>query len=299
MQPGQPSRTAEYMALFRALETVRPENRRLFSDPFARGFLRPSLRAAVRLAAFPALAPVLDWWVDRRRPGARTSAIARTRLIDDLLDEAVAQGAGQAVILGAGFDCRALRLACLGETRLFEVDHPATRAAKAAHLLGLEYPANARFVEIDFNRQPLFEALAEAGLDAGQPTVFVWEGVTNYLSLEAVEAVLGGVGTFCPGTRIIFTYVDQGVLDGSVPFEDAAEVVRHVARLGEPWTFGLVPRQVEEFLRRWGLRLDSDLSAAEYRRRYFGPAAGGMKGYEFYHVAQAHVAKQELGVGGQ
>jgi O-methyltransferase involved in polyketide biosynthesis len=42
------SRTAEYMALFRALETARrPARARLFEDRFAAGFLRPTLRAVV------------------------------------------------------------------------------------------------------------------------------------------------------------------------------------------------------------------------------------------------------------
>src|SRR2546428_13604788 len=108
MRPHRSSRTAEFMALFRRLESVRrPASARLFDDPLARAFLRPSLRAVVGLARAPVAGSVVPWFIDRRWPGARSSGIARTRLIDDLLRDAVGQGIEQVVILGAGFDCRA------------------------------------------------------------------------------------------------------------------------------------------------------------------------------------------------
>ena len=55
---------------------------------------------------------MLTRYIDRRWPGARTSGIARTRLIDDWIGESIGQ-AEQVVLLGAGFDTRAWRLAAL------------------------------------------------------------------------------------------------------------------------------------------------------------------------------------------
>jgi methyltransferase (TIGR00027 family) len=231
------------------------------------------------------------WYGDRRAPGARTSAIARTRLIDDALLGALKEGVCQVVILGAGFDCRAYRLPQLHEATIFEVDHPSTLASKLAGLREAlpKVPENVRFVEIDFNRQRLPDALARADFQSSRPAVFLWEGVTNYLEPASVDSVLRYVGGCHPGTRIIFTYVHSGVLDGSVSFEGAKGLVRNVARLGEPWRFGLSPHQAGEFLRERGLCLDRDLSAREYRGLYYGTAAQQMKGYDFYHVAVAHV----------
>ncbi len=44
MNDHHASRTAEFMALFRALESTSSAEHRLFTDVFAQGFLRPSLR---------------------------------------------------------------------------------------------------------------------------------------------------------------------------------------------------------------------------------------------------------------
>jgi len=86
---GQASQTAEVMALFRALESARPARGRLFSDPFAKHFLRVSGRALAGVARLPALHRIVAHAIDRRWPGARTSAVARTRLIDELVSGAI------------------------------------------------------------------------------------------------------------------------------------------------------------------------------------------------------------------
>jgi methyltransferase (TIGR00027 family) len=292
MKANQHSRTAEYMAFFRAIESVRPQEVRLFTDPFATLFLRPTLGRAVRWSKIALLAKLVNWYADRRLPGARTSAIARTWLIDDAIRGALRDdNVTQVVILGAGFDCRAYRLSELEQARVFEVDHPNTLAEKCARLQdsGVRVPQSVRFVKIDLNRETLREPLAAAGLEFSRPALFLWEGVTNYLTAESVDAVLCFVASCAAGTRLVFTYVDAGVFDRFAPFEGAVRVLRDVEKLGEPWTFGLHPENAASFLRERGLSLDVDLSANEYRRKCFGAVAEHMKGYEFYHAAVAHV----------
>jgi methyltransferase (TIGR00027 family) len=291
MISGQSSRTAEYVAFFRACESVRPGSKRLFFDPYARHFIRRSLRAAVWFSKIPLLGAVVPWYADRRLPGARTSAIARTRLIDDATSQALRDNIRQVVILGAGFDCRAYRLPGINSATVFEVDHPTTLAWKLSCLRAAlpQLPPNVRYVQADLNRENVPQLLAQAGFDSSLPAMFLWEGVTNYLTSEAVDAVLRTVSSCAPGSRIVFTYVHSGALDGSVHFEGAAKLVDDVKQLGEPWTFGLDPSAVPEFLRQRGLQLDRDASAVEYRAQLYGTGAQHMKGYEFYHVAIAHV----------
>jgi methyltransferase (TIGR00027 family) len=114
-------------------------------------------------------------------PGARTSAIARTRLIDDRLREAFGTGIKQVVILGAGFDCRSIRLPELSQATVFEVDHFDTLRVKRNCLTQIAPFANSsvHYVGIDFNRESVSEALEKAGFDGSRITVFLWEGVTN------------------------------------------------------------------------------------------------------------------------
>jgi methyltransferase (TIGR00027 family) len=292
VQAGQPSRTAEYVALYRALEGARRPALRLFHDPLAREFLRPSLRRVVGLARVPGVLPMLCRYVDRGWPGSRTSAVARTRWIDERVRAAVAGGAEQLVLLGAGFDARPYRLPECRGLAVFEVDHPATQAAKRAVLarvLGAA-PSHVRFVPTDFDRESVATTLPAAGWDATRRTLFVWEGVTNYLSEAAVDATLRSCARAAPGSELVFTYVHRGVIEDPSAWFGTARLFRGLAAMNERWTFGLDPARTPEFLHERGLALDEDLGAANYRALAYGrAAAAAMRGYEFYRVARAHV----------
>ncbi len=195
----------------------------------------------------------------------------------------------QIVILGAGFDSRAYRLSTVQNSILFEVDHPATQTLKLAKLRQLlpQMPDHVRFVPLDFDSQSLASALTAGGFDPNSPSIFLWEGVTNYLTTGAVDSVLRYVAGIASGSHLIFTYVHRGALDGSGRFADVARLLAGLERLGEPWTFGLYPEQLSGFLSDQGLELEQDLSAKEYRARYYGAPGGLIGGYQFYHVALA------------
>lgn len=297
MKTSQASRTAEYNALFRAIEATRPAKDRLFDDPLAQGFLRPSLRRVAALARVPLLRPLITWYIDQRWPGSRPSVIARTRYIDDQLVQALHMGIEQVVVLGAGFDTRAYRIPGIERLRVFEVDHPSTLAVKRRSLQQMlgTLPKQVRFVEIDFNQQNLTEVLEEAGFDATQQAFFLWEGVTNYLTVQAVDTTLRSVALAAPGSTLLFTYIHRGVLDGSFQFLGSREITRLLRRLSEPWTFGLDPDTLRDYLGARKLQLLDDVGSLEYRARYMAPQGRHMRGYEFYRVAQAQV----LGVPGK
>lgn len=276
------------MALFRAMETSRVGNKRLFVDPFAAGFLRPSLKLALDLARLPVIGKGITKFIDYRWPGARSSGVARTRFIDDLMTEALEGGFEQVVILGAGFDARPYRLPHPGAVRFFEVDQPNTSQAKRRIIkerLGI-LPSDVAFVETDFNRQALAPVLEHAGFRAHQPTFLVWEGVTNYLTERAVDATLRWVRSCAASSRLVFTYMDKKVLTAPTSFPGARQLSETLARAGERWTFGLDPAEVREYLAARGLELVDDVGAADYRTRYLSCAG---EGYEFYHVAVARV----------
>jgi methyltransferase (TIGR00027 family) len=280
MRAGRPSRTAEQNAAFRAAESRRSPAVRLFSDPYAAGLLPSGLRLLAWMSSVPIVGEGVNWFVETRWPGARSSIVARTRLIDDWLCEAMKAGVKQVVLLGAGFDSRAWRLPALADARIFEVDHPATSAEKRHRLarLGADF-AHVRFVPVDFDQQMPAPGLVQAGFDPSQRT----------MQPEAVDAITRWVGGLARGGRFIFTYIHSGVLDGSISFEGAAAALRAVRRSGEPWTFGMRPDMVADYLNQRGLRLLADLGADEYRSKFIGPTARPIRGYGFYHVALAEI----------
>ena len=288
------SRTAEFMALFRALESVSPAEHRLFTDAFAQGFLRPSLRLLVQIAHLRPFGILISQVLDWRWPGARTSGIARTRYIDDACLEALHEGFEQVVILGAGFDARAYRLPGMEKIRVFEVDHPATLAAKQRRLGHMfpVMPSHVIFVAVDFTEHHLDEVMRAGGFDPTCRTLFLWEGVTNYLSTEAVDATFRFVRAAAPGSRILFTYIHRDVLDHPAAFSGTRLLVRTLRRVGESWTFGFDPDALPAYLQQHGLVLLADVGSVEYRTRYLGNTRRSLYGYTFYRVAQAEVTSR-------
>jgi methyltransferase (TIGR00027 family) len=290
MKNGRSSRTAEYNALFRALE------RRPIVDPLAVRFLTPLLAAVAHIAAIPGAARLVQRYIDHRWPGVRTSVVARTRLIDDIVNEAVARELNDArcpyVVLGAGFDSRPHRLESLRHASVFEVDHPNTQTAKRARLEGAQGTtrSDVRYVAADFTNGRLASLLADAEYDHTRPTIIVWEGVSNYLTAGAVDSTLAWCATTAPGSVLIFTYVNRDVLTNPSKYVGTNNLARSLARSGEPLTFGIDPHDLHGYMADRGFELVSDIGATEYRNRYYGDFARGIRGHEFYRVAVARVA---------
>ncbi|WP_203725489.1 class I SAM-dependent methyltransferase [Paractinoplanes durhamensis] len=213
------SRTAQQVALFRALETARGHDR-VFDDPLAVRFLSGGYRWLARAARVRPVGLRLSRFIDSRWPGPRPSAVARTRLIDDLVVAALRGGARQVLLLGAGYDSRAYRLPGMSRVAVFEADHPATQAVKRRLIRGAVRPerrGHVTFVPVDLLVEDLGEALLRNGFAALEPTVVVWEGVTNYLTEAAVDATLRRLADLtATGSRLVLTYVDRRVLDGVI-----------------------------------------------------------------------------------
>jgi methyltransferase (TIGR00027 family) len=281
------------MALFRALESRRRGGPRLVEDPLAPAVLSGSLRTLVRGARIPFVRGAVEAVIDTRWPGARTSGVARTRLLDEWVLAAIRDGARQVVILGAGFDARAQRLAELRALPVVEIDREPVLARKRQVLASLGIRESSTYLPLDFGREGLADALRRSTFDPDAAACFLWEGVTNYLSEEAVVGTLRDVASLAaPGSRLFFTYVHRGVVDGTVDFEGAAATLAAVTRAGEPWTFGLYPDQVESFLAPLGYRLLEDVGSRDYRRMHLPAKPRYLRGYEFYRAAAAEVSPE-------
>src|SRR5262249_10604890 len=134
----------------------------------------------------------------------------RTRVIDDAVRAFVAAGGRQVVLLGAGYDCRALRLRELDTSDVYEIDHPATQGHKQDVLQRLGVVSPARYLAWDFETDPMDDrptALADSGHDPRAPTLTIWEGVTMYLTEGAIDASLRAIATWSPPrSQLAMTY---------------------------------------------------------------------------------------------
>jgi methyltransferase (TIGR00027 family) len=220
------SKTALMVAAYRARATRRVDA--LCSDRWANGMAGViGLELSV---AFDRHYPPMELWV-----------ALRTAYLDAHVAHLLATGTDQVVLLGAGFDTRASRLARPG-ARFFEVDHPLTQAEKRGRIAELRgYPADAaEMVACDFERGDDFvERLVAAGFDPGRPAAVLWEGVVAYLSEEAVRATLVRASArLHPDSPIYFDYLGKRMAQGDrIKAEDRA-LSDEVSRLGEPIRFG-------------------------------------------------------------
>jgi methyltransferase (TIGR00027 family) len=118
----------------------------------------------------------------------------RTRWFDDAVLDAISGGVTQVVILGAGYDGRALRFAQSG-VRWIEVDHPATQADKRRRVEALGVPLpHLSFVAVDLIHDDLDGALRRARHDDREATLFISEGLLGYLPLETVQSLFALLG---------------------------------------------------------------------------------------------------------
>lgn len=287
MKAEKTSRTAQYMAFFRALETARNINDRLFSDPYAIHFLDSKLRLATRLSKYRIVSKYISNTINKKIPGAFSSGIARTKYIDELLKTAISNGAEQVIILGAGFDTRAVRLDFLKTIPVIEIDHPNTSNFKAEiykSRIG-QIPENVTFLKIDFNKQSLDQLAIENNLDFSKPTAVIWEGVTNYLTEEAVKSTFSFISKFAKNSYVIFTYVHKDILDKPESFLGGKKLLDDLEKLEEHWTFGFIPDELPAYLNQFDMQLLEDLGANEYRQKFLPERAE--KGYEFYRTVFA------------
>lgn len=290
MQDGKVSQTAQYITFCRALETQEHPARRLFDDPYAFALLSGSYRKFVRMARLPALGSLVRTLIDLGWPYSRSSAVVRTRAIDDLVRDAIRNGARQLVVLGAGFDSRGCRLEEAEKIQVFEVDHPATQQVKQERLNACMdmLPENIHYVAVDFERDDLQTKLTESGYDPALPTVVVWEGVIDYLTESAVKSTFDILARLlAPSSLLIFTYTHRGALDGSTAFPGARRWRSWSNVSAETFMCGFYPDRLAEMLNAYRLQLQSDASTAEIAGRYCPPLGRREPGNLAYRVATA------------
>jgi methyltransferase (TIGR00027 family) len=265
----QPSRTAEATAFQRATERTLPPRQRIVDDPWAEHFLRPATRAALAAYAGSGVAKRADELL-----GLTHFVVTRHRYIDDRLRDALAAGIEQVVVLGAGYDARAFRFAdLLGARPVFELDHPATQARKERVLsqIAPRHPPPAvdvRRIPIDFERASIAKRLRSARFDRARRSFFVWEGVSMYLTRDAVKRTLATIAELSPaGCEIAFDawfLLDDPDLRSSWHRFSA----NLLSLLGEPVTFSLHPEDAGAFLVRQGFELCDLARARDLERRY-------------------------------
>jgi methyltransferase (TIGR00027 family) len=287
MDPGKASMTAMGTALMRAAHT-RLDRPLLLDDPWGDRLIPSEQREAMlESGGREALDTAL-----RAHPSYGT-VILRARYTEDALADAVARGVRQYVIVGAGMDSFALRRPAFArELEIFEVDHPATQEFKTGRLAecDIPLPSGLHLVAADLSETPLDAALADSAFREDRPAFFAWLGVTPYLTRAANLATLAAIASCgLAGSELVFSFVEQALLDADTDDEVIKEARRQVAAVGEPWITGFDPGQLADDLRAPGLELLDVLGPAQLEARYCAGRSDGLAASPGSHVAHARV----------
>jgi methyltransferase (TIGR00027 family) len=258
------------VAAARAVESKKPQNERICYDQFAQYFLgrKFTIFSKSRLLTELAL-----WRADQTTPGSVGCIAGRTRYIDEYLQKCINDGIKQLVILGAGYDSRPYRFNELkDQVKVFEVDHPATQRMKIEKIKKIfsSLPSHVVYVPINFENEKLETRLAESGYNKNLKTLFIWEGVTMYLTAEAVDETLSFVAhNSGRGSSILFNYIFQSVVDGTNKAENANKIIKSYGKRGEPLRFGIEEGTIDKFLSERGFSQIKNVTGKFFKEAYF------------------------------
>ncbi len=155
--------------------------------------------------------------------GPNVSNVARARYIDDLLRTRLAANPKlQVVLIGCGFDSRAFRLS---SGAWFELDEPQLITYKEECLPAAQAPNRVERIAIDFEHESLRDKFRS--LIGTAPTVFVIEGVTMYVTAEALRATLEVLRSTFPSHEVIADLMTRTFINSY-----GATIKRIIAQLG-------------------------------------------------------------------
>lgn len=268
-QAPAPENTAVRVALWRALHVQADAPPHVIEDEVGMKLVAPE-----------------DGWRDRPDMSAftrpfRASILARARFIEDLVEQKLAQGARQYVILGAGLDTFAQRRPELASRlSVFEIDQPGPQAWKRQRLveLGFGIPSFLHLVPVDFEAgDAWWERLTASAFDAKQPAVVVSTGVSMYLTQEAIAATLRQVATLAAGSTFAMSFM--------LPIEMADPELRPgIERAaagakanGTPFISFFTPSEMLSLARSAGFGAVEHVSADALAERYFADRVDGLR----------------------
>ncbi len=289
--------TAQGVAKQRYIETLAKSEVRLINDPYSKNFVIGS--GIMKLMGHK----LNSWLTQKIAPGFHEHLISRTRFVDELVEKCSRDGIEQYVILGAGYDSRAHRLDLSPSIKIFEVDQKDVQDRKLSKL-PIEVPnfENVTYVSVDFLNQSLAEQLLNAGFDKSKSTVFTLEGVSQYVSKDALISTIKEVQILSKDTESIFflSYVNELLSKNPEacfgkgyrnPEKKAALIQSLSEKAGEPWISLYSDEEIENLLALNGFSVEENLTFAELNSLFFAPLGRDLPENQIFKLEQFLVAK--------
>ena len=292
--------TAQGVAKQRLIETIAGPEKSVINDPYADKFVIGS--GVIKLMGHR----LNVWLTSKLAPGFHEHLISRTRFIDDLIEKSAKEGIEQYVILGAGYDSRANRLNLPPSLKIFEVDQPEVSDIKLSKLpKDLPNLENITYVNVDFSYQSLSEQLLTAGFDQTKSTIFTLEGVSQYITKEAVSSTIQELSLITKDARSIFfmSYVDELLKKDPAacfgkgypnPSKKADLIQTLSAKVGEPWISFYRDEEVESILAENDYAIKENVTLEDLNSLYFSPVGRVLPENQIFKLEHFIVAESHL-----
>jgi len=292
--------TAQGVAKQRLIESLAKPDKRVIYDPYAKNFVLGASIIKLMGHKFSV------WLGEKIVPGLHEHLISRTRFIDDLIEKTTLDKVEQYVILGAGYDSRAHRLKLPSGLKIFEVDQPEVQEIKRSKLPDeIANAENVTYVSIDFNYQSLKEQLLNAGFDQSKSTIFTLEGVSQYITREALNSTLRELALLTPNSNATFfmSYVNKLFIEDpeacfgmgySKPEKAVKFITNGAAKVGEPWISFYSSREIEDLLSQNSFTLIENKTLADLNSKYFTPVGRTIPENYIFKIEHFVVAKSRV-----
>jgi methyltransferase (TIGR00027 family) len=292
--------TAQGVAKQRLIESLAKPDKRVIYDSYAKNFVLGASIIKLMGHKFSV------WLGEKIVPGLHEHLISRTRFIDDLIEKTTLDKLEQYVILGAGYDSRAHRLKLPSGLKIFEVDQPEVQEIKRSKLPDeIANAENVTYVSIDFNYQSLKEQLLNAGFDQSKSTIFTLEGVSQYITREALNSTLSELALLTPNSNATFfmSYVNKLFIEDpeacfgmgySKPEKAVKFITNGAAKVGEPWISFYSSREIEDLLSQNSFTLIENKTLADLNSKYFTPVGRTIPENHIFKIEHFVVAKSRV-----
>ena len=292
--------TAQGVAKQRLIESLAKPSKRIIYDPYAENFV---LGAGI----IKLMGHNFSVWLSKKFvPGFHEHLISRTRFIDDLIKKSISEQVEQYVILGAGYDSRAYNLKLPSGLKIFEVDQPEVQEIKISKLPD-EIPnaENITYVSVDFNHQSLKNQLLNSGFDKSKSTIYTLEGVSQYITREALNSTLSELALLTPNSNATFfmSYVNRLLREDpkacfgigySKPERAAKFITNGAAKVGEPWISLYSSKEIEDLLSQNSFTLIENKTLADLNSKYFTPVGRTIPENHIFKIEHFIVAKSKV-----
>jgi len=263
------SKTAIMAAVHRYLSLFEPNPDFRNQDTLAKLFIPRLWKFLISFAWFRRF---LLKKLNREVPGTYPYVIARAKYFDEQFILALNERVPQIVLLGSGYDSRAIRYQTQNQgSTVFELDTPALLKNKQAIFKqnGIDIPDRLKLCPIIFGKGDLATVLQQAGFNPALKTLFMWEGVSYYLTEPAVLETLSFIKDNAPVSSVlVFDYFYQSFIDGNHDYYGAREIATAVQEAGEPFQFGIEPENLAPFLADFGFELLSRYNSGDLEQAY-------------------------------